>query len=109
MTIKRDYKAVAAAKQAARDARIPAQWRLAPEQIPGPEVVDVTGFPAKCGLLSPREVEITETEAVDLLEKLHSASEDAWTAVDVTTAFCKRAAIAQQLASRGGRCSVLRN
>lgn len=51
--------------------------------------------PISCGLLSPREVEITETTDVGiLLEKLASAE---WSSVEVTTAFYKRAIIAHQL------------
>lgn len=48
-----------------------------------------------CGLLTGRELEITEVEdCVALLEQLHSQK---WSALEVTIAFCKRAAIAQQL------------
>lgn len=48
-----------------------------------------------CGLLTDRELEITDVEdCVALLEKVHSR---AWSALEVTVAFCKRAAIAQQL------------
>lgn len=48
-----------------------------------------------CGLLTAREVDITDAEdCVALLEKIHSKE---WSALEVTTAFCKRAAIAQQL------------
>lgn len=49
----------------------------------------------RSGLLTPKEVEITEAyNAVALLEKLRSG---VFSAFEVTTAFCKRAAIAQQL------------
>jgi amidase len=48
-----------------------------------------------CGLLTAHELEITEVDdAVALLEKLHSKT---WSALEVTVAFCKRAAVAQQL------------
>jgi amidase len=48
-----------------------------------------------CGLLTDRELEITDVEdCVALLEKLHSRQ---WSALEVTVAFCKRATIAQQL------------
>jgi len=51
--------------------------------------------PRECGLLTPREMEITETVDVELmLRKLSSAE---WSSVEVTTAFYKRAIIAQQL------------
>ncbi|ETS81504.1 hypothetical protein PFICI_06506 [Pestalotiopsis fici W106-1] len=49
------------------------------------------------GLLSPLELEITEKyDASDLIQKMASGE---LTAEDVTVAFCKRAAIAQQLTS----------
>jgi amidase len=45
--------------------------------------------------LTERELEITDVEdCVALLERLHSRR---WSALEVTVAFCKRAAIAQQL------------
>ncbi|EMC92431.1 hypothetical protein BAUCODRAFT_288739 [Baudoinia panamericana UAMH 10762] len=79
-------------------AKIPKEWILKPEYTAdgGPTssrfVLDV---PAKCGILSERELDITENyDAVALLEKLASGH---FTSVEITTAFCKRAAIAQQL------------
>lgn len=48
----------------------------------------------KCGMLTPREVEITSHSAVTLLERIHN--ED-YTAVEVTIAFCKAAAVAHQI------------
>jgi len=51
----------------------------------------------RSGLLTNKEIEITEAcTAVVLLEKLRQGS---LSALEVTTAFCKRAAIAQQLLS----------
>lgn len=48
-----------------------------------------------CGILTARELEITEAEdAIAILDQIHSKT---WSAVEVTVAFCKRAAIAQQL------------
>lgn len=50
---------------------------------------------SSCGLLTDRELEITDVEdCVALLDKIHSRE---WSAYEVTIAFCKRAAIAQQL------------
>jgi len=48
------------------------------------------------GILSPREQDIVEKSATDLLELLHSRE---YTSVEVTTAFCKSAALAHQLVS----------
>jgi amidase len=83
------WQKVAADKVAAREALIPAEWR-----ITVPKGLNVTDVPRTCGLLSASELEITETPAVDLLAKLASGE---LTSVQVTTAFCKRSAIAQQL------------
>ncbi|RAH67117.1 putative general amidase [Aspergillus aculeatinus CBS 121060] len=89
----------AAHKRSQAQQSIPSQWLLpasflAPPEGSPPTVLDI---PQRCGLLSPREIEITETvDATALLEKLASRE---YSAVEVTTAFCKRAAIAQQLTS----------
>jgi amidase len=50
---------------------------------------------ASTGILSPREIEITTSrDATTILEKIHKR---AWSAEEVTTAFCKRAAMAHQM------------
>ncbi|OBZ78579.1 Acetamidase [Grifola frondosa] len=51
--------------------------------------------PITCGLLTTRELEITDTIDVEIL--LHKLRTAEWSSVDVTTAFYKRAIIAQQL------------
>jgi amidase len=89
------WQQVAAAKQAARDALIPSEWLLPRGKYD--DLLDVTSVPATCGILSPSELKITESSADVILARVR---EGAWTAVGVTTAFCKRAAIAQQLVSR---------
>lgn len=56
---------------------------------------DVTKIPSTCGLLSARELEITEShDAYSLAEAIANKT---YSAVEVTIAFCKRAAIAHQL------------
>nr|GAT56599.1 predicted protein [Mycena chlorophos] len=82
----------AAAKRAALAALIPSDLKIA--SPPGPEVLNVTGFPFD-SILSPRDIEITETADVGVLLKKMSTGE--WTATEVTSAYCKRALIAQQL------------
>ena len=53
--------------------------------------------PLTCGILSETELKITsDYDATALLEKLRSG---VWSVEEVTVAFCKRAAIAQQLVS----------
>lgn len=88
----------AAAKRAEADAKIPSEWRLPAEVLEqtkdNQSVLDV---PAKCGLLSKAELAITEIQDATALRDKLAAQE--LTAIEVVTAFCKRAAIAQQLTS----------
>ncbi|KAK5064375.1 hypothetical protein LTR84_000208 [Exophiala bonariae] len=74
-------------------AKIPIEWRL-PEPIPSAEAQkDVTG-PYVQQFLSAREIEITESDAVKITENTTTGK---WTATEVVTAFCHRAALAHQL------------
>ncbi|KAL5365258.1 amidase signature domain-containing protein [Aspergillus floccosus] len=95
-----DWEQKAQAKQAEAAAKIPSAWRLPSEildQIAQGTLQNVLEIPRQSGLLSDRELLITEVpDATELLKKLSSRE---WSAVEVTTAFCKRAAIAQQLTS----------
>ena len=71
---------------------IPEEWRLS--SIPSiEEQKDITG-PFIRNFLSTEEIEITETDAVDIVEK---TSLGIWSAEEVTTAFCHRASLAHQL------------
>ncbi|PIB01869.1 Acetamidase [Cercospora beticola] len=71
---------------------IPAEWRLA--SIPSPEEQrDVTGAYIH-QFLSEREIQITESDALQIV---NNAASGKWTAVEITKAFCHRAAIAHQL------------
>lgn len=92
MTVTAAWDKIAADKRAARDALIPKEWLI---EV-GDDVVDVMDVPAKCGVLSAAELDITELDAPTLVKKMvaKELSSEA-----VTTAFCKRAAIAQQLVS----------
>lgn len=78
-------------RQATLDA-IPTKWRI-PEPIPPPsELRDVTGTYIQ-KFLTPREIEITELDTYGIAEKTTTGE---WTAVEVTEAFCHRAALAHQ-------------
>jgi amidase len=69
-------------KKAAQIEQIPKEWRLTQNQLPPESQLDVIDFPASCGLLSKKELEITELGDVDaLLAKLRTGE---WSAVDVT-------------------------
>lgn len=82
----------AADRRALVAAKLPVAWRVSPPDAAtdAPGVIDL---PSSCGILSPQELQITASAVGTLLEKLHSRQ---WSSENVTTAFCKRAAIAQQ-------------
>ncbi|KAF7563560.1 hypothetical protein G7046_g569 [Stylonectria norvegica] len=74
--------------------KVPLEYHLPRELIANPPL-DVSGIPSTCGILTPQEVEITETfDAVGLAEAIAAKK---YTAVAVATAFSKRAIIAHQL------------
>lgn len=95
---------VAAKQQAARD-KIPKEWLLPSSvlqmlQTPLAEhpnrVIDMD-IPRKSGVMTEKELDITEKYTLEqLLLKLRSGEVSS---VEVTLAFSKRAAIAQQLVS----------
>lgn len=85
------WTSVAAGKVAARDALIPKEWL-----IPTTNALNVMDIPRTCGILSAAEIAITESEAPVLVERMVQGDLKSY---DVVLAFCKRAAIAQQLVS----------
>ncbi|KIX01047.1 uncharacterized protein Z518_10113 [Rhinocladiella mackenziei CBS 650.93] len=94
MALNQEQEQKFAAVRAARDEKIPVDWRLN-ASILSTLPKNVKPIFESCGILSSKELEITNVrDATALLEKLHSAT---WSAEEVTVAFCKRAAIAQQL------------
>ncbi|RMY46835.1 hypothetical protein D0865_09037 [Hortaea werneckii] len=86
--------------QKAASSKIPEAWRLDSQYLKetGPTSKrSVLDIPAKCGILNEREVDITEHyNMAQLVQQLANGS---MSSTEVTTAFCKRAAIAQQLTS----------
>ncbi|KAI6907170.1 amidase family protein [Hortaea werneckii] len=86
--------------QKAASAKIPEAWRLNSQYLKetGPTSErSVLDIPVQCGILNEREVDITEHyNMVQLVQQLANGS---MSSTEVTTAFCKRAAIAQQLTS----------
>ena len=95
MTTEPIWKALCYAKRKAQQDSIPSEWIIPSYPISAyPDIIDV---PEICGLLTSRELLISETTDVDeILAKLRSAE---WTAVETTLAFYKRAVIAHQLVS----------
>lgn len=88
-------------KRAAQQECIPEAWRLPAFDIKSLKSdANVLSLPAKSGLLSPEELEITSKyDVVALSEKLRSGT---FSALTVATAFCKRAAIAHQAVRYAG-------
>ena len=96
----RDWQEVVKGKQAERAKKLPEEWRL-PESILSTisekSNISVLNVPAECGLLTSKELDITSNhDAVDLIKKMANKE---LSSVEVTTAFCKRAVIAQQVVS----------
>ena len=83
----------ARAKQQAILDAIPPKWRIQGSISPVSEVANVTGDYIE-QVLSPREIAITSADAVVITEHTTSGK---WSSVEVTEAFCHRAAIAHQL------------
>ncbi|KZT10734.1 general amidase [Laetiporus sulphureus 93-53] len=92
MSQRAHWKDLVADKKRRQQESIPKDWIIT---VPPDSIRDVTSVPSTCGLLSPRELEITDTTDVEaILNKLASAE---WSSVEATTAFYKRAIIAHQL------------
>ena len=60
---------VARAKRASRDAAIPQDWILRTGQVTDGQL-NVLGVPTECGIMTAREIEVTEVNAVELVQKL---------------------------------------
>ncbi|KAG9076582.1 hypothetical protein FRC06_009428 [Ceratobasidium sp. 370] len=85
-----DWRVRAQAKKQQQVGSIPRDWIIT---IP-PDQQNVTRIPYECGLLTPFEVQVTDTlDVATILEKLRDG---VWKSVDVTRAFYKRAIIAHQ-------------
>lgn len=90
----KDWKTRSSNRKQAQLESIPSQWRI--KSLPE-DMQNVLDVPRVCGILSERELEITETaEMAIILDKLRSGE---WTSVETTTAYYKRAIIAHQLVS----------
>ncbi|KAJ5247189.1 hypothetical protein N7468_002172 [Penicillium chermesinum] len=87
------YERIALEKRANRERSIPEEWRLPKGHVPEDQL-NVTDVPMHCGILTEKECEITELAAAELVERIQSRELSSY---EVTLAFCKRAAIAQQL------------
>lgn len=72
---------------------IPAEWLI---NAPSPDDGSTLAFPEKSGLLTPEELRITAMSATRLVDAMAARQ---LSSVAVTTAFCKRAVVAQWLVS----------
>ena len=92
-----DWKTLVSKKQAEVFSQIPPAWRLPTEytDISEEDSNNVLDVPRRCGILSAKQLDITENhDATSLLEKIHGRELSAF---EVTEAFCMRAAVAQQV------------
>ncbi|KAG8427885.1 hypothetical protein J3459_006292 [Metarhizium acridum] len=88
------WEAKAAAKRASTRARIPPSWRLSADDLQrAKNQRDLTG-PFIRQFLPPHVNSITSKDSLELVESLRRGD---LTAVEVTTAFCKTAAVAHQI------------
>lgn len=88
--------------------KVPKEWLLSNDfvQSLASTRVNELDVPAQSNILSKREIELTQQySAQTLLEKIRNRT---FTSLEVTTAFCKRACIAQQLVSPLGRHELKR-
>lgn len=93
-----NWREIAQAKKKSVDELIQKEWRL-PEEIKSKynaeTPVNIIGLHKTFGILNEKEINITESyTAKELLQKIANKE---FTSLEVTTAFCKRAAIANQL------------
>lgn len=87
------WQGIAARKQQERTSRIPREWTL--REPPLSYASSAIDIPRRCGLLTEHELSITEKhDATSLLAELSKGS---LKSEQVVTAFCKRAAIVQQV------------
>ncbi|KAJ4387083.1 hypothetical protein N0V93_007670 [Gnomoniopsis smithogilvyi] len=88
------WEQIAARKRAALQASIPKEWVVPTDLLPPDSETDVTTWPESSGWFTAEELAITNLTATELVSKLASGT---YSSVDVTKAFCKRAAAAHAL------------
>ncbi|KAK7733031.1 hypothetical protein SLS53_008360 [Cytospora paraplurivora] len=88
------WQEIAAMKKAEQLSRIPKEWILSGTGLPT-DAVHLCPVASLSGILSARELAITGS-AYDATALLAKIADGTFTSVEVVTAFCKRAAVAQQ-------------
>lgn len=92
----RTWQEICSEKREKRNNAIPLAWRI-PNMETSTAKTNLLEVPSLSGILTENEIHITtDYDAVGIVEAIR---ERLFTAEAVTTAFCKRAAIAQQLVS----------
>jgi len=72
------------------------EWLLPQEKVPSAERRNVLAVAEESGILSPKEIDITNTDATNLVKKMGTGE---LTAEEVIIAYLKRATIGHQLVS----------
>lgn len=88
---KLDWKTLVAQELKRRDSTFP-KWYFDLPDAPE-DVLDVTSLPEKSGILSPKDIEITNLDGVGVVEAIRNKK---ITCVDAVEAFCKRALLAEK-------------
>jgi hypothetical protein len=88
------WKSIAHQKRLTQLQSIPSSWRLS-SSIPSTSSKSPIEIIQTCDILSPQELQWTEVR--DITELVCLLASRSVTSVQLTTAFCKRAAVAQQL------------
>lgn len=92
-----EWQELVARKRQECQQKIPSEWTLSAELLKAPPHLLEYDVPRRSGILSKLELDLTENyTATQLLAKLASGQTSS---LALTTALCKRAAIAQQLVS----------
>lgn len=93
MTVKEPtYLQIASQKRAERDQNFKKEWLIPKSELP--DLTDVSDWITSSGYLSAKEIEITESNAGEIVENI---SNQVWSSFEVTLAFCHRASIVHQL------------
>jgi hypothetical protein len=90
------WQSISKRKKKQQASRIPKEWLLPANTASNSN--NVLDIPRKCGLLSEKELNITEAyDATDLVQKLGRGE---LKSVDVVTAFCKVCPLSDQTVNR---------
>ncbi|KAI5963094.1 uncharacterized protein KGF55_002886 [Candida pseudojiufengensis] len=92
--IKEKYKEIANKKRLERDSKWNLDWLIPESNLPSREIKDVLNFIDSHSFLTPLEIEITNSSAIEIVTNIQKQK---WKSLQVTLAFCHRASISHQL------------